>query len=113
MGSMSKKSRGEKEVARLRREVEFLKTQVKAGLPSLQSRSETGQPEVGQFNLPIDGKKTVEKIIAPKINSNYQFKAITVDYSYLKKDLLKTALLAAAAFASIFVLYFHQIGKLL
>lgn len=95
---MSKKNRSEKEVARLRREVEFLKTQVKIT-----------QPETGQFTLPSALRAPTAKVDASKINVNYQTKTVIVDYSYLKKDLLKTALLAGGAFGSIFAIYFYQL----
>lgn len=107
---MSKKNRSEKEVARLRREVEFLKTQVRVGL-TLPAEDGTGRSQTTNFNLPTNLVRPVEKTLAPKVNLNYQTKTIIVDYSYLKKDLLKTAFLAFAAFASIFALYFYQTTK--
>lgn len=98
---MSKKNRSEKEMARLRREIEFLKTQVK---------SEQG--ESSGFNFVVPTNRSAEKVGTPIKIPNLKPRLIEIDYSYLKRDLLRTAILAALAFSSIFSVYFYQRGKI-
>lgn len=90
---MSKKNRNEKEAARLRREVEILKAQLAGVRPDLARRA---TPE---------GNQTESKAEPVKVNS-FRTTPIT-DYSYLKKDLARTAFFSVAALASIFLIYFY------
>ena len=91
---MSKKNRGEKEAARLRREVEILRTQLRAVRPE-ESRAE----------------KTEEHQARAQSQTNSGFRTTLItDYSYLQKDLLKTTVLSVLSFVSIFAIYFYQ-GK--
>lgn len=97
---MSKKNRREKEVSKLRRELEILKTQIRAG-----------EPEKVSFDLGVVTKRPAENISAVNVNSLPTMESTTIDYSYLKNDLLRTAILSIGAFASIFILYFYTLHK--
>lgn len=98
---MSRRNRNEKEAARLRREVEILKAQLAAVRPDW---NRTEKPDGGQL--------MVGQMSTSGNQSNYSsFRTTSViDYSYLKGDLVKTALLAAVNFSAIFLIYFYQ-GK--
>jgi len=93
---MSKKNRGEKEASRLRREVEILRTQLKAARPEERRVEKTEESHARAQN---------------QTSSSSDFRTTPVaDYSYLRGDLVKTAILSALSFASIFLIYFYQ-GK--
>ncbi len=89
---MAKKTRREKEVARLRREVEALRAQVGGqNTPSDQTQPEEETP-TKKIEKPFP--KTLEKAGIQRVNPKFT-----------KADLKKTAVLSLFALAIIFVLY--------
>jgi|GEM_PF-5382306 hypothetical protein len=95
---MSKRNRGEKEAARLRREVEILKAQLAEARPNWSRVERSGIEQAGTGQpLPVNQPSY----------SSFRTTSIT-DYSYLRRDLLKTGALSVLAFASIFLIYFYQ-----
>lgn len=96
---MSKKNRGEKESTKLRREVEILKAQLKAVRPEWE--------RVVKEEVVAVTKNPADTNARPDYKA-YRPAQVTADFSYLHRDLLKTVLLSAAAFASIFLIYFYQ-----
>lgn len=91
---MSKKNRNEKEAARLRREVEMLKAQLKAARPEWERPASVVERATASRTEPVNV-------------GNFRTNLIT-DYSYLRNDLVRTGVLSALAFASIFLIYFYQ-----
>lgn len=87
---MTKKTRKEKELSRLRREIEILKAQAsRKNYSPATSPASGGTPPLGGGN-PASLKALEIRRVDPK---------------YIKKDLLKTALLSVLALAIILVLY--------
>jgi hypothetical protein len=90
---VAKKTRQEKELSRLRREIEVLKAQ-KSGL------NYTIRQEAVKESIP---ENSVEEKPLPKSLEKAGIQR--VDPKFIKKDLLKTAILAIAALAVITALY--------
>lgn len=86
---MAKKNRKEKELSRLRREIEILKAQASRKNYS-QTKPQKEEKVLSPATLPTPLKALEIRRVDPK---------------YIKKDLLKTALLSVLAFAIILVLY--------
>jgi len=84
---MAKKKRRDKEVARLRREVEILKAQMASGAPLPKEKAAIRQVEDGP-------RATVVREVAPTLNS-----------TYLKKDLRRSLLLTFGALGILTTLY--------
>lgn len=112
---MAKKSRREKELARLRREVEVLRAQLSASETAEPTKDRlvqlsTSQREPSTLETPTKQKPTEEpKIVeepklvkAPKIQSTVR----SVDPKFIKADLLKSGILTLIAFTAIVVLTF-------
>ncbi len=88
---MAKKKRKDKEVARLRREVEALRAQIKV------SRPEDGRPLAERKQ---ENKKTKEQV-----SKESQVKSVVVD---IRSDLRKTAILTTVCLGILFTLYLTQ-----
>lgn len=94
---MSKKTRKEKEVSRLRREVEILRAELATG-------SKPKARELPQAFPSLAARKSEpNEAPSPAAEANSP-----PDQSYLKKDLLRTFLLSLAAFLMIFSVYLLQ-----
>ena len=86
---MAKKKRRDKEVTRLRREVEILKAQMAAETPLPKEKPPAQQAEK-KHPIPV------AKEVIPTLNS-----------TYLKKDLCKSLLLTLLALTILMILYFR------
>lgn len=86
-----KKSRSEKEVARLRREVEILRAQL--------VKEEKSKPS------PTKVEKVIENVNEVKIAT---LEASEKSYDYVRQGLKKTAILAIVTMALLIGLYFSQ-----
>lgn len=95
---MAKKSRRDKEVARLRREVEVLRAQ-------LAGQKAPPAAEVSKESKPAETPKTTRE---PKVVKALKTQTIiqSVDPKYIKADLLKSAVLALLACGIIIALSF-------
>ncbi len=106
---MSKKKRSAKELSHLRREVEFLKAQLKNTRidPHLNYRA----GEKGPTRSPKESAASVssrESFSAEKAARDINRLAETANYSYLKTDLTRSLVLSLATLAVILGLYLLQ-----
>ena len=99
---MSKKTRSEKEIARLRRDLELLRSRLK-------HQEDLGKVEKEARAFSIKNEVVIPTIVKvdkkPSINSN---SLTSQDFSYIKKDLFRTGLLSLSALSVIFALYLLQ-----
>lgn len=107
---MSKKTRRQKEVARLRRDLEIIKTQMRLQSP-VESLSvarpvkadDSDNFRLGQNMTPERARKLSESSILSETKTT-----TGANHSYLKRDLLKTFVLSGLCLTVIAGLYFLQ-----
>ncbi|MCL5003733.1 MAG: hypothetical protein M1352_00505 [Patescibacteria group bacterium] len=98
---MSKKTRAEKEVSHLRREVEALKNQLRAQAANVQNPSIQAQGTMAaERPIYVQSPKKAAAVNPEEV--------LRTDFAYLKADLLRTGVLAVSSFAAIGLIYFVQ-----
>lgn len=106
---MAKKTRKQKEVARLRREIEILKAQVSGRRPEVLPSGQTyskPKPRAEEKVIASTPPPTFAKASAGAAPTPLKVLEMRrVDPKFIKADLLKTALLSVLAIAAILVLY--------
>ncbi len=109
---MARKTRKQKEVARLRREIEILKAQVSGHRPEVLPSGQTYSKPKPRAEEKVIASTPPPAIassgVAGAASSSTPLKPLEirrVDPKFIKADLLKTALLSVLAIAAILVLY--------